>query len=60
MSELENLRQRLRDLIHSQCNTRGCKDCPYKFNLDGIGGECSATDLESKIMDIEMKDMTNG
>ena len=51
MSEAELLRDRLRDLIHNVCNTIGCKNCDLSW-----GSECSATDLDRRIMEIEMKE----
>lgn len=49
--ELEILRVRLRDVIINTCNKIGCRDCDLKWD-----GGCSATELEGKIMDIEMGD----
>ncbi len=53
-TELEDLRIRLKDVIVNTCNTKGCKDCWLKFN-DG-SGDCSATDLEGRIMDLEIQE----
>jgi len=53
MSELSNLRSRLKDVILNTCNKIGCDKCSLKFNLDVKSGECSATDLERKIDIIE-------
>ena len=50
--ELDNLRERLKDVIINTCNTVGCKDCDLKW-----GDECSATDLQNKIMKIEFSDL---
>jgi hypothetical protein len=55
MSELQDLEQRLSSLIQTQCNTIGCDNCGLKFGGYG-SNECSATDLQSRIMDIEMKE----
>ena len=43
MNELENIRERLRNVIVNTCNTIGCDDCGLKWK-DG----CSATELQSK------------
>lgn len=49
--ELEILRIRLKDVITTTCNTIGCRDCDLKWDSG-----CSATELEGKIMDIEMEE----
>jgi hypothetical protein len=55
MSELQDLEQRLTSLINNQCNTIGCDNCGLKFG--GFDSdECSATDLQSRIMKIEMEE----
>lgn len=46
---LEVLRGRLRNVIHSECNTNCCTNCGLKHD-DG----CAATDLNNEIMDIEI------
>lgn len=48
-SELEDLKIRLKNVIVGTCNTVGCENCGLKWD-DG----CSATELDCKIMDIEM------
>lgn len=48
MSELEQLEERLRQLIHSTCNTIGCAECPYKWD-----GGCSSDELQNRIFDAE-------
>ncbi len=48
--ELIDLTERLGRVIAERCNTVGCKDCDMGYG-DGIN--CSATDLQSKIMDLE-------
>ena len=47
----EDLEIRLRNIIQGTCNTVGCDKCGLKWD-DG----CSATELQSKIMDIEMEE----
>lgn len=55
MSQLQDLEQRLTSLVKSQCNTIGCDNCGLKFGgFDS--NECSATDLQNKIMEIEMSE----
>lgn len=49
MSEIKQLESRLKSVIDSRCNTIGCRKCDLSWD-DG----CSATDLQSKIMEIEM------
>jgi len=46
---IDELRKRLKNIIVEQCNTKGCKECPYKWD-----GGCSATDLDGQIMKIEI------
>lgn len=46
---IDNYRDRLRDIILNTCNTIGCENCDLKWGKN----DCSATDLQSKIMDIE-------
>lgn len=53
MSELEILEERLRNIIKGTCNTIGCENCGLKWD-DG----CSATELQGKIMDIEMSEFS--
>lgn len=52
--ELKSLQNRLNSIILNNCNTVGCNNCGLKY-----GGydsdECSATELQDKIMDIEMR-----
>lgn len=54
-NQLEDLRDRLGAVIRDYCNTIGCKNCGLKYGFDE-NSECSATDLQGKIMDIEMQD----
>jgi hypothetical protein len=54
MNELDKLNERLTNIIHNTCNKIGCDNCDLKWD-DG----CSATELQGKIMDIEMKDFKN-
>ena len=46
--ELEDLRDRLKNVIVNTCNTIGCDNCDLKWP-EG----CSATELQNKIHDIE-------
>ncbi|ENC6724226.1 hypothetical protein [Vibrio harveyi] len=49
---LIHLQTRLGVIIANTCNTIGCDDCDLKWD-DG----CSATDLQGKIHDEELKEM---
>lgn len=51
MSELQELRDRLRNVIVGTCNTIGCKDCDLKWD-----NGCQAEELEDQIWKIEMED----
>lgn len=46
---LGELHERLRVVITGTCNQIGCDNCGLKWE-----GGCSATELEEKILDIEM------
>lgn len=52
MSEKEDLQARLKSVIIGTCNKIGCKNCDLKFE-----GGCSAIELESRIMDIELMEI---
>lgn len=54
MSEKAELQKRLRVIIQTTCNVVGCANCSLKWE-----GGCSATELDAKIMDIEMQDPTD-
>lgn len=54
MTELEDLERRLSDVINNTCNTIGCDNCGLKWD-DG----CSATELDSRIVAIELEDERN-
>jgi hypothetical protein len=49
MSELNDLHERLGEVIKNTCNKIGCKNCGLKWD-----GGCSATELQGQIMDIEV------
>jgi len=49
MERIKELENQLRNVIESRCNAAGCKNCDLKWN-DG----CSRTDLDDKIMEIDM------
>ena len=49
MSEIEDLRAMLKVTVLGTCNTIGCKDCHLKWD-----GGCAASDLDNRIMDIEI------
>lgn len=51
--DLKDLNDRLGRIIRGTCNTIGCDACDLKWKEDGRE-KCSATELQGKIMDIEM------
>lgn len=51
MNELQDLEDRLRDVITNTCNTIGCDKCDLKWD-----GGCSATELQNRIMIIELEE----
>lgn len=53
-NELRDLNSRLSSVIRSHCNAIGCDNCDLKYGVFD-SKECSATDLQGRIMDIEMK-----
>ena len=57
MSELNDLRERLKNVIVGTCNTVGWKDCDLKWNDEK--NTCSASELGDRIMDIEFKELDN-
>ncbi|MGC1494665.1 MAG: hypothetical protein WA790_02565 [Sulfitobacter sp.] len=52
--EEKDLEARLTAVVTGTCNTVGCDNCSLKY-----GGydskECAATDLQGRLMDIQMK-----
>ncbi|CAH7223617.1 conserved hypothetical protein [Vibrio chagasii] len=52
MNLINDYQNRLKNIITGTCNTTGCDGCGLKWD-----GGCSATDLEGKIMDLEMEEM---
>lgn len=58
LSEKENLENRLRDIIINTCNKIGCGNCGLEWTENGRS-ECSATDLQGKIMAIELSQKSN-
>lgn len=42
MSEVRQVRERLKNLILNTCNTIGCKDCPFKWEEDSDGNACQS------------------
>jgi len=53
-NEIEDLRERFKNLIVNTCNKIGCKNC----HLEWKGG-CPATELQDKINDLEMEEFKN-
>ena len=53
MSDVKELEQRLKNIIHTKCNTVGCKNCDLSWE-----NGCSATELQNKIQEVE-EDKTN-
>ena len=52
MSEIDDLRSRLKQVITQTCNKLGCDKCDLKWE-----GGCSSVDLEDKIYEIELNEM---
>lgn len=52
--EINELRERSRNIILNTCNTISCKDCDLKWE-----GGCASSELEGKIADLEYKDFIN-
>lgn len=50
----EELNERLINVVNTKCNILGCDNCDLKWD-----GGCSATDLEAKIIEIEIKEMNS-
>nr|WP_319552416.1 hypothetical protein [uncultured Vibrio sp.] len=50
----QELDQRLLKIVHGTCNKVGCDKCDLKWD-----GGCSATDLESKIYEIDIQEAKN-
>jgi hypothetical protein len=46
--EINQLRERSRDVIINVCNEIGCKNCNLKWD-----GGCASSDLENKIAELE-------
>lgn len=56
MSDIEALKDRLKNVIVGTCNTVGCDGCDLKWQ-EGGDNKCSATELENNIWDIEMEQL---
>lgn len=54
MSELEIIRDRLKNLIVSTCNTIGCENCPYKWDKDSDGNSCQSDYLMMLESEVEV------
>jgi DNA invertase Pin-like site-specific DNA recombinase len=46
---------RQRYIIHTYCNSIGCKDCPLREDDDSGNIECESSRLNTAMMDLEMK-----
>lgn len=55
MTELQDLIARQTQIIKTVCNVVGCKDCGLKWDSG-----CSSTDLQDRIIDIEMQEYKDG
>jgi hypothetical protein len=47
MTELEQIRERLKDIIVNTCNKIGCDNCGLSWTENGKE-KCSATELQGK------------
>ena len=52
-AELNDLNDRLREVILGTCNTVGCKDCDLKWGDSWENQSCSSVELQNKIYDLE-------
>jgi hypothetical protein len=53
--QIKDLESRLTSIVVNTCNVVGCDNCGLKFG--GFDSdECSATDLQNRIWDLEMSD----
>lgn len=52
MNELDDLRQRSKNLIINTCNKIGCDNCGLEWEEDGVK-KCSSTELEARIYELE-------
>ena len=52
---INELQERLKDLILNTCNIVGCDECGLQFDSPYSSGsnECSATDLQDRIADLQ-------
>lgn len=57
-NELKDLHDRMRNIILNTCNKIGCGNCGLEWNEEGES-KCSATELQSKIMDLEINEKNN-
>jgi hypothetical protein len=53
MNEIDDLNERMKDIISNYCNKLGCGNCGLEWEENGKS-VCSATELQGKILDIEM------
>ena len=51
---MKELREKLKNIILYTCNEIGCKNCDLKWD-----NGCSATDLQDKIISLEMEEFKN-
>ncbi len=52
-NDIKDLQERLGDVIRNTCNTIGCNNCGLKWRDKEDKEECSATELQTKIMRIQ-------
>ena len=57
--EIENLNQRLGNVIREYCNKIGCGKCGLEWTEDGKS-KCSATELQGKIYELEINRIAEG
>ncbi|KIT54594.1 hypothetical protein H334_21715 [Vibrio parahaemolyticus 901128] len=55
----EELNERLINVVNTKCNILGCDNCDLKWDGATWCNISSATDLEAKIIEIEIKEMNS-
>lgn len=56
MSDIQDLNDRLKNVITEFCNKIGCGKCGLEWTENGQI-KCSATELQGKIMDLQYKEI---
>ena len=58
-NEIKDLHDRLKNIIINTCNKIGCGKCDLEWTENGKS-VCSATELQNKILDIEINQKAKG